>query len=60
MELEGSINIVYGILHNIFQILDTEDVPVKQMIPCLAVLLQKGENDIANIIKKTTLFCEEN
>ena len=52
MELEGSINIVYGILHHIFQILDTEDVPIKQIIPCLAILLQKSENDIANIIKK--------
>ena len=48
-----SINITYGILDYIFQILDTEDVPVKQIIPCLAILLQKSENDIANIIKKT-------
>ena len=54
MELEGSINSVYGILHHIFQILDIEDGPVWQ------ILLQKSENDIANIIKKTTKFCEEN
>ena len=53
MKLEGSMNIVYGILPHIFQILDTENVPVKQIIPCLAILLQKNENDIANIIKKT-------
>ena len=33
MQLEGSINIAYGILHHIFQILDAEDVPVKQIIP---------------------------
>ena len=49
MELENSINIEYGILHHIFQILDTEDVPVKQIIPCLAILLQKSKNNIANI-----------
>ena len=60
MELEGSINIVYGILHHIFQILDTEDVPLKQIIPCLAILLQKSKNDIGNIIKKTRQFCEKN
>ena len=53
-------DIVYGNLHHILQILDTEDVPVKQIIPCLAILLQKSENDIANIIKKTTQFCEGN
>ena len=52
MKLEGSMNIVYGILPHVFQILDTENVPVKQIIPCLAILLQKSENDIANIIKK--------
>ena len=39
---------------HIFQILDTEDVPVKQIIPCLPLLSQKSENDIANIIKKKT------
>ena len=53
MEFEDSINITYGILDYIFQILDTEDVPVKQIIPCLAILSQKSENDIANIIKKS-------
>ena len=40
----------------IFKYLDTEDVPVKQVIPCLAILLQKRENDIANIIRKTHNF----
>ena len=61
MELEGSINIIYGILHHIFQILETEDVPVKQIIQCLAILLQKSENDIVNIIKKNPAqSCEEN
>ena len=39
---------------HIFQILDTEDVPVKHIIPCLP-LSQKSENDIANIKKKKQL-----
>ena len=30
--------------------------PVKQTIPCLAILLQKSKNDIANIIKKPLNF----
>ena len=30
VELEDSINITYGILDNIFKILDTENVPVKK------------------------------
>ena len=42
-----------GILDNIFQILDTENVPVMQIIPCLAILLKKSESDIVNIAKKT-------
>ena len=41
VELEDSINITYGILDNIFQILDTENVPVTQITPCLAILLKK-------------------
>ena len=56
MEFENFINITYGILDYIFQILDTEDVPVKQVMPCLAILSQKSENDIANIIKKPHNF----
>ena len=40
---------------HIFQILDTEDVPVKHIIPCLP-LSQKSENDIANIKKKNNLI----
>ena len=35
-ELENSINITYGLLDNIFRIMDTENVPVMQIIPCLA------------------------
>ena len=54
--LEDSINITYGILDNIFQILDTENVPVTQIIPCLAILLKKSESDIANIVKKNPII----
>ena len=50
-ELEDSINITYGILENIFQI--WENVPVMQIIPCLAILSKKSECNIANIVKKT-------
>ena len=48
MEFEDSINIIYGILDYIFQILDTENVQIKRKMPCLTILLQKSENDIAN------------
>ena len=52
VELQNSLNITYGILDNIFQILDAENAPVKQIIPCSAILSKKSENDIANIVKK--------
>ena len=55
VELEDSINITYGILDNISQILDTENVSVTQIIPCLAILSKKGESDIVNIVKKSTV-----
>ena len=42
---------IYDIL-DYFQILDAEGVLVKQIMPCLAILSLKSENDIANIIKK--------
>ena len=43
--------------HNgILDQLDTEDIPVKEIIPCLAILLQKSENDIANSIQKPNNF----
>ena len=34
VDLQNSINITYGVLDNIFQILDTENVHMKQIIPC--------------------------
>ena len=45
-------NITYEILYNVFQVLDTDDDRLKQIIPCLSILLKKSENDIANIIQK--------
>ena len=56
MELEDSIYITYGILDNILQILDTENVPVKQIIPYLAIISKKSGNYIANIVKKPHNF----
>ena len=41
MEFEVSMNITFDILYYIFQILDTEDVPVKQIMSCLPILSQK-------------------
>ena len=56
-ELENSINITYGLLGKIFQILDTEEnVPVMQIIPCLAMLSKENESDIVNIVKKPHKF----
>ena len=54
VELEDSTNI-YGILDNTFQILDTENMSVMQIIPCLAILLKKSKSDIVNIVKKATV-----
>ena len=60
-ELENFINITYGLLDNIFQILDTDwtlDIgywilPVTQVIPCSVMLSKKkNESDIANFVKK--------
>ena len=59
MEFEDSITITYGNLEYIFEILDTEDVPVKQIMPCLAILLQKTENDIAKHHQKDIILWEK-
>ena len=56
IEFEDSINITYDILDYIFQILDTEDAPVKQIMSSLPILSPKNENDIAIIIKKPHKF----
>ena len=53
VELEDSINITYGILDNIFQILGTEIVSVTQIIPCLANLLKKKVKVISSTLSKS-------
>ena len=53
VELEDSINITYGVLDTM---LDTEKVPVTQIIPCVAILSKKRESHIANIFKKPHNF----
>ena len=47
--LEDSINITYRILDKVFQILDTENVPVILIIPCLTILSKKSESDCQKI-----------
>ena len=47
----NSRNITYGILDQIFNVLDEEEVSAKQIIPCLDTLSKKSENIIANIVK---------
>ena len=53
VELEKDpINITYGILDQIFKVLDEEDISAKQIIPCFATMPKKSGNVIANIVKK--------
>ena len=59
-ELEKDpINITYGILNQIFNVLDEEDISLRQIIPYLATLSKKNENFIANIVKKTDNFVKK-
>ena len=55
VELEDSINITWY-FGPYFSHLGYWDVPVKQIIPCSAILSKKSHNDIANFIKKTHNF----
>ena len=59
-ELENFINItcaiVYGLLDNIFQILDTENVPVTQIIPYLAMLSKKMKVILPTLSKSTIIL----
>ena len=55
-ELEDYINITYGILDNILQILDTENVPVMQIIPYLAILSKKLKVILPTLSKKPDDF----
>ena len=59
MEFEDSTNFIYGILDYIFQIMDTEDVPEKQIMLCLALLLQGSENDIPTSSKNYIILWEK-
>ena len=59
VELEDSINIAYGILENIFQILNTENGPVKQIIPCLAIISKKVKTTLPTS-SKNPYFCKKN
>ena len=54
VELEDFMNVTYGIL-DIFQILDTENKSVTQIIPCLAILLKNSESDITSTVEKSTV-----
>ena len=59
-ELEDSINSTYGILDSISQILDTDNVPVTQIIPTmLGNSIKKSESDTTNIVKKTVILWEQ-
>ena len=53
---EDPINITYGLLNQIFKVLDGEDISAKQIILCLATLPKKSENVIANIVKEPYNF----
>ena len=48
-----------GILDYIFQILNTEYGPVKKVMPCLVILSQKSENDIAKHHRKNITLWEK-
>ena len=56
---EHSINITYGLVDQIFKVLDEEDILAKQIIPCLAALSKNSENVIANIVKKQHNFVKK-
>ena len=59
VELQNSINITYGIL-DIYQILETENVPVKEIIPCLAILAKKVKMALPTLSKKPHNFMRKN
>ena len=52
-------NITYGLLDQIFRVLDEENISTNQIIPCLATLSKKSENVIANIVKKPHNFVKK-
>ena len=46
-------------MDHVFQILDTEDVPVKQIMSYLAILLQKSENELPTSSKNHIILWEK-
>ena len=57
VELQNSINITYGILGNILQILDAErECSSEASNTMLGNSIKKSENDIANIVKRPHNF----
>ena len=59
-ELEKDpIKITYGILDQMFKVLNKEDISAKQIISYLATLSKKSENYIANIVKKSYNFVKK-
>ena len=56
---EVPINIRYGILVQIFKVLDEEDNQRKEPVLCLATLSKKSENVIASIVKKPHNFMKK-
>ena len=56
---EDPINITYGLLDQIFKVLDEENISANQIIPCLAALSKKSENIIAKIVKKPHNFVKK-
>ena len=59
-ELENFINITYvigyGPLDSIFQIMDTENVTVTQIIPCLAMVSEKMKVILPTLSKKSIIL----
>ena len=59
-ELENFINITYvigyGLLDNIFQIMDAENVTVTQIIPCLAMVSEKMKVILPTLSKNSIIL----
>ena len=49
----------FGLLDQIFKVLDEENISTNQIIPCLATLSKKSKNVIANIVKKPHNFVKK-
>ena len=56
---EDPINNTYGLLDQIFNVFDEENISTNQIMLCLATLSKKSENVIANIVKKPHNFVKK-